>query len=108
MSQTWWIQFVKKSVVTNGGSRQERVDRTSNADLRLLLASVVQHAAGAVRAGSGGAAQAQLQEREQRGGAAAALHQVLCGGAVLQHGDGSGDQDPGRQEGTVVVSTFLV
>lgn len=90
------------------GSRRERVAHMSNTSLRLLLASVVQHAAGTVRAGSGGAAQAQLQEREQRGGAAAPLHQVLGGGAVLQHGDGSGDQDPGRQEGTEVVSSFLV
>lgn len=46
------------------GSRRERVAHMSNIGLRLLLASVVQHAAGTVRAGSGGAAQAQLQERE--------------------------------------------
>lgn len=46
----------------------------------------VQHSSGPVSLRVNAPQETVLQECEQRGGSAAALHQVLHGGAVLQHG----------------------
>lgn len=46
----------------------------------------VQHSSGSVSLRVNAPQKIVLQECEQRGGSAAALHQVLHGGAVLQHG----------------------
>lgn len=64
-----------------------------------LPASVVQHTSGPFRPRRRPATEAQLQERQQCGRAAAPLDQILHGGAVLQHGPADGHQDDQRQKG---------
>lgn len=60
----------------------------------------VQHSSGPLSPRVHAPQKTLLQEREQRGGSTAALHQVLHGGAVLQHGHPApGEVDLHHQEG---------
>lgn len=60
----------------------------------------VQHSSGSVSLRVNAPQETLLQEREQRGGSAPALHQVLHGGALLQHGhSASGEVNLHHQEG---------
>lgn len=60
----------------------------------------VQHSSGPLSLRVHAPQETLLQEREQRGGSAPALHQVLHGGAVLQHGHPApGEVDLHHQEG---------
>lgn len=72
-----------------------------------FAATVVQHSAGATGVGGGPKAEAELQERQQRGGAAAALYQVQHGSALQQHGPPDGHQGHEREEGESILSMPL-